>query len=167
MGAVLAGRGLYPEGLMSAVDRMVVRTRDGQYRTVPQRVAAGLISTGRAKPANKRVLAQKDAGVGESTPLPVIDDTPPVPVDETVVESESLPEEPKQAANKGVWSEYARALGVNVSDDMTKADIQLSARAVVESLDRLSQPAPEGWTTGEPEDEPATFGVADESTSQR
>jgi hypothetical protein len=42
---------------MTAVDRerMVVRTRTGEYRSLPRRVALGLIATGRAKPPKPEI----------------------------------------------------------------------------------------------------------------
>jgi hypothetical protein len=48
---------------MSAVDRMAVRTRSGEYRSMPRRQALALIAAGRAE-------AAKGSRVAEPTPAP-------------------------------------------------------------------------------------------------
>lgn len=177
---------------MSAADR-VIRTRDGRIRIVPTHLAAGLISTRRAKPARRRVevtarvsdVEKKSEPVKSSSRRPVVTakapkpirdpDTDPVDVvdlsdtiesdhvEDTGMDSTDsvdvldevtpLPSAPSTRAAKSVWIEYAEAIGVDVTDGMTKAAIQSAAR------DRLPQPAPTGGRLATPEDEPVVQAV--------
>lgn len=55
---------------MSAADRMVVRTRDGSYRSVPRRVGLGMISRGHATPAKGGTAAGGYPEPGYTIPSP-------------------------------------------------------------------------------------------------
>lgn len=54
---------------MSAADRMVVRTRDGSYRSFPRRTALGLISRGQATAATADAPARVDPAPAAVDPL--------------------------------------------------------------------------------------------------
>lgn len=58
---------------MSAVDRMAVRTRSGEYRSLPRRQALALIAAGRAEADRRTRLAEPPA------PAPVVDVDPDQP----------------------------------------------------------------------------------------
>lgn len=151
---------------MSAADRTVVRTRDGQYRVMSRREAAGMISTGRAKLAPKPPRLPVRPVPVKREPVTVVrydrpnlgfDPSPVTYYPQTDPEPEPVPyvpEAPKSYASKATWANYARALGATITDDMTKAEIQAAARDVADDLARLPQPAPEGGRLDTPEDEP-------------
>ena len=67
-----------------------------------------------------------------------------------------LPPEPKRAARRGVWADYADSLGVEVTSAMTKRQIQDAAEEAAKSLANLPQPALTGGRLETPEDEPVT-----------
>lgn len=157
---------------MSAADRTVVRTRDGQYRVMSRRAAAGMISMGRAKlaPAPRRsparavsVKREPVTVVAYDRPHLGFDPSPVTYYPQTDPEPEPVPyvpEMPKSYASKATWANYARSLGATITDDMTKAEIQAAARDIADDPARLPQPAPEGGRLETPEDEP----VAEEVT---
>lgn len=158
---------------MSAADRMVVRTGDGSYRSVPRRVALGMIARGRGTAAGVEPVEPHDDehNIPQVAPLPV-DGDPAAPgleyvsddVDEDAptVDAIELPAEPKPSARRGDWADYADSLGVEVTSSMTKTEIQAAAQDAAESLARLPQPAPTGGRLDMPEDEPAAETVADD-----
>lgn len=159
---------------MSAADRTVVRTRDGQYRVMSRREAAGMISMGRAKlaPAPRRSPARTVSV--EREPVTVVTHERPslafraergpvhYPIMDTVQADPEpdpvsfVPEVPKSYASKATWADYARHLGATLTDDMTKAEIQAAARDIADDPARLPQPALEGGRLETPEDEPVT-----------
>lgn len=200
---------------MSAADRMVVRTRDGSYRSVPRRVGLAWISRNFATvakggtavggypepgytvpppaepaplktvdveittdPDTARMLGLEDIAAVEQPEPIVIGGTPEqveaikealAPVleyvgpDEVLPDSDiptvyavELPEEPKPTALRAVWVDYAKSLGVEVTSDMTKRQIQEAAAEAATSLSNLPQPALTGGRLETPEDEPAT-----------
>lgn len=171
---------------MSAADRMVIRTANGTYRSVPRRVGLGMISAGRAEraPAGSQPptatstiyvpgvdVAVVEQGVREDAPPEPHDDEhdlsiEPAPqlqyVAETTdddvptVEAVPLPPEPKPTARRGDWAEYADSLGVEVTSAMTKREIQQAAEEAAQSLSNLPQPALMGGRLETPEDEPVT-----------
>lgn len=159
---------------MSAADRTVVRTRDGQYRVMSRRAAAGMISMGRAKLAPAPRQSPVRAVPVKREPVTVVTHERPslefraergpvhYPIMDTVqtdpepVSVAFVPEVPKSYASKSTWSAYARALGATITDDMTKAEIQAAAHAVADDPAHLPQPAREGGRLETPEDEPVT-----------
>ncbi len=82
--------------------------------------------------------------------------------DAPTVDAVPLPPEPKPSARRDVWAEYAGSLGVEVTSDMTKRDIQTAAEEAAQSLSNLPQPALPGGRLETPEDEPAAETVADD-----
>lgn len=152
---------------MSAADRTVVRTRDGQYRVMSRRAAAGMISMGRAKLAPPRRSPARAVTV-KREPVTVVrydrphlgfDPSPVIYHPQTEPDPEPVsfvPEVPKSYASKATWADYARHLGATLTDDMTKAEIQAAARDIADDPARLPQPAPEGGRLETPEDEPVT-----------
>jgi hypothetical protein len=217
---------------MSAADRMVVRTLDGAYRSVPRRQALGMIAAGRAHHAPAEPVptvepVPGDAGVlaellaAASTPavapgdlaehldaerrrlLPadkqdlyrhpldgvdVADLLPDVsaergavvypehvgvdaePLKTVDIEITTTPEmaeligltpseppaEPRGNAGRDEWAQYARDLGVEVTDGMGRNRIRDAAQDAAQSLARLPQPALTGGRLETPEDEPVT-----------
>lgn len=163
---------------MSVADRMVVRTRDGEYRSVPRRTALAMISVGRAQAAGTTtipdegetptVVADVASVVPENVSEPAT--TEPEPVLEPVgvnepapeyeiptVEAVPLPAEPRANASRGKWLEYAVSLGVEVADDLTRNEIRDAAQRAAQSLSDLPQPAvTDGGRLDMPEDEPVT-----------
>lgn len=82
--------------------------------------------------------------------------------DVPTVEAVPLPPEPKPTARRGEWADYADSLGVQVTSDMTKREIQQAAQEAATSLTNLPQPALTGGRLETPEDEPAAETVADD-----
>lgn len=164
---------------MSAADRTVVRTRDGQYRVMSRREAAGMISMGRAKlaPAPRRSPARTVSVKRE--PVTVVTHERPslafraergpvhYPIMDTVQTDPEpvafIPEMPKVYASKATWADYARHLGATITDDMTKAEIQAAARDIADDPARLPQPAREGGRLETPEDEPVPEAGTDDT----
>ena len=171
---------------MSAADWMVVRTRDGSYRSVPRRTGLGMISRGQASvaPANAApapvYAVEPDAPAsvdplgphGDEYQAPVTLDAPAVTPDADGVTEEPVnvapepyseaPPEPRGNASRQEWAAYAYSLGVEVSDDMSRNKIRDAAQDVAQSLDRLPQPALTGGRLETPEDEPAAERLADD-----
>lgn len=157
---------------MSAADRMVVRTLDGSYRSVPRRQGLGMIAAGRAQhaPASAApapVYAVEPPEVhADEYQEPVTLDTPAVTQDDDDVTEEPVnvtpepyseaPPEPRGNASRQEWAAYADSLGVEVSDDMSRNKIRDAAQDAAQSLDRLPQPALPGGRLETPEDEPVT-----------
>ena len=157
---------------MSAADRMVVRTLDGSYRSVPRRQGLGMIAAGRAQHApatfevgdeitttssvEERYYPEPPAG----TPLTTEElarveahDAGPEPTEMPAVE---LPPEPRGNASRAEWATYAESMGVEVTDGMSRNRIRDAAQDVAQTLDRLPQPALLGGRLDTPEDEPVT-----------
>lgn len=167
---------------MSAADRTVVRTRDGQYRVMSRREAAGMISMGRAKLAPAPRQSPVRAVPVKREPVTVVTHERPAmefraergpvhyPVMDTVQTDPEpepvpfVPELPKSYASKSTWANYARTLGATITDAMTKAEIQAAARDVADDLARLPQPAPEGGRLETPEDEPVPEAGTDDAS---
>lgn len=61
---------------MSAADRMVIRTGDGEYRSVPRRAALGMLAAGRAHAEHAQ---QAPAVEVEAPVVPATPDSPPTP----------------------------------------------------------------------------------------
>lgn len=89
---------------------------------------------------------------------PVDDDEPPTPTIEvtvsSVIDREVFVERPKGNAGRDAWADYARAHGVEVTDEMGRNDIR-DLFAELET-DRMSRPALQGGRPATPEDEPVT-----------
>lgn len=151
---------------MSAADRMVVRTRDGAYKSVPRRTGLGMISRGHAQvapdgdapaptieapdePHNDEYQAAAVTEPDAATPNP----TGTSEQDEPALD---LPAEPRGNASRQEWAEYAVSLGVEVTDGMSRNRIRDAAQDVAQTLDRLPQPALSGGRLDTPEDEPVT-----------
>ena len=174
---------------MSAADRMVVRTPDGAYRSVPRRAGLGMIAAGRAQaapmePATIEVptdLAELLDAASTSAPTIEVptdlaelldgDDRDEEPDDEPedyddwpddAEQAVSLPAEPRGNASRAEWATYAVSLGVEVTDDMTRNKIRDAAQDAAQSLARLPQPALPGGRLETPEDEPAAERLADD-----
>lgn len=177
---------------MSAADRMVVRTRDGAYRSVPRRTGLGMISRGQAEAATtpappvaadvdplgphgdeyqeKRDQLLPDMGAALDVPDEEVTDTElpdgePEDYDDWPDDPEpaaQLPAEPRGNASRAEWAEYAISLGVDVTDGMSRNKIRDAAQDAAQSLDRLPQPALTGGRLETPEDEPAAERLADD-----
>ena len=157
---------------MSAADRMVVRTLDGTYRSVPRRQGLGMIAAGRAQHAPAEAAPEAPAApdlyppeMFEGTEVfqPDVPDEPlegqiDLEPDEPTTYVVDLPEEPRGNASRQEWATYAVSLGVEVSDDMTRNKIRDAAQDAAQSLARLPQPALTGGRLETPEDEPVTEG---------
>lgn len=166
---------------MSAADRMVVRTLDGSYRSVPRRQGLGMIAAGRAQAAHSSAATGYTATVdtagidplgphGDEYQVPVTPqqlvvtpDVAPVAAPVHLVTPEpmlepadDLPAEPRGNASRQEWAAYAVSLGVEVTDDMTRNKIRDAAQDAAQSLARLPQPALPGGRLETPEDEPVT-----------
>jgi len=154
---------------MSAADRTVVRTRDGRYRVVPRRIAAGLISTGRARLASRRRVTTATRIDTEPVTVTFVERSkPPVPLPDAPEDLERaavvrMPAPPKTYANKRLWVEYAHRIGVTVDESMTKAAIQAAVRDSADDTARLPQPAREGGRLETPEDEPVPEAGTDDT----
>lgn len=72
----------------------------------------------------------------------------------SVIDREVFVERPKGNAGRDAWEDYARAHGVEVTDEMGRNDIR-DLVAELES-DRMSRPALPGGRPATPEDEPVT-----------
>jgi hypothetical protein len=168
---------------MSAADRMVIRTRDGAYRSVPRRTGLGMISRGQAQaaPAGAPAVSPAPADTAGVDPLGphgdeyqtlgpaptavVVDEPWPTDApddDVPTVEAAELPPEPRGNASRQEWAEYAVSLGVEVTDGMSRNRIRDAAQDVAQTLDRLPQPALSGGRLETPEDEPAAERLADD-----
>lgn len=173
---------------MSAADRMVVRTPDGAYKSVPRRQGLGMIAAGRAVRASAAPVEPAPGDSGDLAELLAVASTPaPAPEPEQPAEevpepelpdgesddyddwpdaepeqAAELPAEPRGNASRQEWATYAVSLGVEVTDDMTRNKIRDAAQDAAQSLDRLPQPALPGGRLETPEDEPAAERLADD-----
>ena len=164
---------------MSAADRMVVRTLDGAYRSVPRRQGLGMIAAGRAQhaPATFEVgdeITTTSYVEEQMTPAPDsepehVDVEPLKTVDIEITTTQEMAEligltpseptpEPRGNASRAEWAVYARRIGVEVSGEMTRNQIRDAAQDAAQSLARLPQPALPGGRLETPEDEPVTEG---------
>ena len=160
---------------MSAAYRMVVRTLDGAYRSVPRRQGLGMIAAGRAQraPADAAppALAVEAPAAPDLYPPELFEgtevfqlDVPDVPLegqidlepDVPVTYVVDLPEEPRGNASRQEWAAYAHDIGVEVHSGMSRNQIRDAAQDAAQSLARLPQPALPGGRLETPEDEPVT-----------
>jgi hypothetical protein len=143
---------------MTAADRMVVRRADGTPMSVTRRQGLQMISVGRATPARTPVHVSVELRGAEAFEAAKIAFGAPIPTQDRDEDSPGDPQlsEPRGNASRAVWATYAAAVGVVVSDDMTRNQIRDAM-----TPDRLPQPAREGGRLETPEDEPAPERVPD------
>lgn len=120
---------------MSAADRMVVRTRDGSYRSFPRRTALGLISRGQATAAAAAV--PQAAPPAEVDPLGPHGDEYQEKRDQLLTDMAAalnVPVEVLTPIEDGVnhWSaaddsaEMAAALGISALPPLTTVDVEIT-----------------------------------------